>query len=101
MRSHILVHHGTIKFCSNSFVFKNEIEKEGLPRDIAPALGAGGLRFKSGRPDQIPTIHQILALLHCGTTWEQQEKFSKLTDVETWPKPMQTLSSGTGLLCAK
>jgi hypothetical protein len=41
---------------------------------------------------------QILALLHCGATWEQQEKFPKLTDVETWPKPMQTLSTGTGRL---
>src|SRR5207302_2476618 len=28
---------------------KNEIEKEGLPGDITPALGAEGLRFKSGR----------------------------------------------------
>jgi len=35
MRSHISVHRGTIKFCSNSFVFKNEIEKEELPRDFA------------------------------------------------------------------
>ena len=39
MRSHISIHRGTIKFCSNPFVFKNEIEKEGLPRDGAPALG--------------------------------------------------------------
>ena len=52
MRSHISVHRGTLKFRLNSFVFKNEIEKEGLPRDTAPALGAGGPRFKSGRPDQ-------------------------------------------------
>ncbi len=52
MRSHISAHRGTTKFCSNSFVFKNEIEKEGLPRDTAPALGAGGPRFESGRPDQ-------------------------------------------------
>jgi hypothetical protein len=52
MRSHISVYRGTIKFRSNSLVFKNEIEKEGLPRDTAPALGARGSRFKSGRPDQ-------------------------------------------------
>jgi hypothetical protein len=51
MRSHISVHRATTKYFSNSFVFKNEIEKEGLPGDIAPALGAGGPRFKSGRPD--------------------------------------------------
>ena len=42
----------TTKCFSNSFVFKNEIEKEGLPRDITPALGAGGPEFKSRRPDQ-------------------------------------------------
>ena len=52
MRSHISVHGATTKNFSNSFVFKTEIEKEGLPGDITPALGAGGLRFKSGRPDQ-------------------------------------------------
>ena len=52
MRSHISVHGATTKNFSNSFVFKTEIEKEGLPGDITPALGAGGPRFKSGRPDQ-------------------------------------------------
>lgn len=50
MQSHISVHRGTIKFRSNSFVFKIEIGKEGLPSDITPALGAGGLEFKSWRP---------------------------------------------------
>jgi hypothetical protein len=39
MRRHILLHPGTTKYFSNSFVFKNEIEKEGLPRDSTPALG--------------------------------------------------------------
>jgi len=53
MRSHICVHRATTKYFSNSFVFKTEIEKEGLPGDITPALGAGGPRFKSGRPDQL------------------------------------------------
>jgi hypothetical protein len=52
MRSHISVHRATTKYFSNSFVFKNEFEKEGLPRDITPALGAGGPEFKSRRPDQ-------------------------------------------------
>ncbi len=52
MRSHISVHRATIKYFSNLFVFKNKIEKEGLPRDDTPALGAGGLEFKSPRPDQ-------------------------------------------------
>ena len=51
MRSHISVHRATTKYFSNSFVFKNEIEKEGLPGDITPALGAGGPEFKSRRPD--------------------------------------------------
>jgi hypothetical protein len=52
MRNHILVHLATTKHFSISFVLKNKIEKEGLPKDSAPDLGAGGLRFKSGRPDQ-------------------------------------------------
>jgi hypothetical protein len=52
MRSHVFVHGATTKYLCNSFVFKNEIEKEGLPRDTAPALGAGGPEFKSRRPDQ-------------------------------------------------
>src|ERR1700746_2455492 len=52
MRSHISIHRATTKYFSNSFVFKPEIEKEGLPGNITPALGAGGPRFKSGRPDQ-------------------------------------------------
>src|SRR5580693_8906765 len=52
MRSHISVHRATTKYFSNPFVFKTEIEKEGLPGEFTPALGAGGPRFKSGRPDQ-------------------------------------------------
>jgi hypothetical protein len=52
MGSHISAHRATIKYFSNSFIFKIEIEKEGLPGGITPALGAGGPRFKSGRPDQ-------------------------------------------------
>jgi hypothetical protein len=51
MRSHIFVHRATTKYFSKSFVFKTKTEKEGLPRDSTPVLGAGGLRFKSGRPD--------------------------------------------------
>ena len=53
MGRHISVHHATTKYLSNSFVFNTKIEKEGLLRNSAPDLGAGGLRFKSGRPDQI------------------------------------------------
>jgi hypothetical protein len=53
MRNHMATHRATTKYFSNSFVFKTEIEKEGLPGDIAPALGAGGPRFKSARPDHL------------------------------------------------
>src|SRR5437660_10555307 len=52
MRSHNSAHHATTKYFSNSFVLKNNIEKEGLPGGGPAGLGAGGLRFKSGRPDQ-------------------------------------------------
>jgi hypothetical protein len=52
MRSHISVHRATTKYFSNSFVFKTKVEKEGLPRNSTPDLGAGGPEFKSRRPDQ-------------------------------------------------
>ena len=54
MWRHISVHRATTNYFSNSFVFNTKIEKEGLPRDSPAALGAGGLRFKSGRPDHSP-----------------------------------------------
>ncbi len=53
MCSHLSVHRATTKYFSNSFVFKTEIEKEGLPRDRTPVLGAGGPEFKSRRPDHL------------------------------------------------
>jgi hypothetical protein len=52
MRSHIFVHRATTKYFSNSFVSKIKIEKEGLPGDVTPALGAGCPEFESRRPDQ-------------------------------------------------
>lgn len=42
MRSHISVHRATTKYFSNSFVFRTKIEKEGLPRESTPDLGAVG-----------------------------------------------------------
>ena len=51
MRSHIPAHRATTKYFSNSFIFRNKIEKEGLPRDSPAGLGAGGPEFKSRRPD--------------------------------------------------
>ena len=50
MRSHISVQRATIKYFSNSFVFKTKIEKEGLPRDGTPDLGAGGRRVRISAP---------------------------------------------------
>jgi hypothetical protein len=68
MRSHISVQRATTKYFSNSFVSKNKIEKEGVPRDSPAGLGAGGPRFKSGRPDQI--ISRIFFRL-CKTLFTQ------------------------------
>jgi hypothetical protein len=45
MRSHIWVHRATTKYFSNSFVFKNGIEKEELPSDSPAGLGADGPEF--------------------------------------------------------
>src|SRR6202140_4600548 len=58
MRSHIVVHRATTNSSAKSFSFRSKIEKEGLPRGSAPALGTGGLEFKSPRPDQIPINQQ-------------------------------------------
>src|SRR5258708_29735938 len=51
MRSHFFIHLVTIISFAKPFIFKIKIEKEGLPRDRPAGLGAGGLRFKSGRCD--------------------------------------------------
>ena len=61
MRRHIPARRATTKYFSNSFIFKTEIEKEGLPRDRTPALGAGGPEFKSRRPDQ--NISRVFLIL--------------------------------------
>ena len=74
MRSHICVHPATTKYLSNAFVFKSKIEKEGLPRGRTPGLGAGGPRFKSGRPDQ---------------------SFLKLTGISQSPSPQYGKIRGT------
>jgi len=92
MRSHVSVHRGTTKFCANSFVFKNKIEKEGLPRDTAPALGAGGPEFKSRRPDQnhLPYFLQVMKStvhpkLHCGILADRRSGFASCLVSESSP----------------
>ena len=52
MRSHILALLDTTKSFAKSFVFKNNVARKELPKDVPTGLGAGGPRFKSGRPDQ-------------------------------------------------
>jgi hypothetical protein len=56
-RSRILVHGATTNSSAKSFSFRSKIEKEGLARGSTSALGAGGLEFKSRRPDQIFLRH--------------------------------------------
>ena len=56
MRSHISVYRGTIKFRSNSLVFKNEIEKEGLPRDTAPAWAQEDPGSNPGAPTKTSRV---------------------------------------------
>jgi hypothetical protein len=53
LRTHISARPATTKYFSNLFAFNTKIEKEGLPRDRTPDLGAGGLEFKSPRPDHL------------------------------------------------
>jgi len=52
MSRHISAHRAATKYFSNCVVFKTKIEEEGLSGGSPAALGAGGLRFKSARPDQ-------------------------------------------------
>jgi hypothetical protein len=92
MGSHISVHRATIKYFSNSFVLKLKIEKEGLPGDITPALGAGGPWFKSGRPDQnhLPYFLQVMKSsvhpkLHCGILADRSSQFASCLISESSP----------------
>src|ERR1700694_2209270 len=97
MWRHISAHSATTKYFSNSFVFKTRIEKEGLPGDSSAGLGAGGPRFKSARPDQIPELSELeevdfgAATLWCnlGTI----RKIPKLSAPQTCRKHMQTLNT--------
>jgi len=61
MRRYIFVLLATTKFLGKSFVFKNKVAREGLPRHDPSGLGAGNPRFKSGRPDQ-NISNQLLAI---------------------------------------
>ena len=73
MRSDISVHRATTKCFSNSFIFRNKIDKEGLPRDSPAGLGAGGPEFKSRRPDhQLTELTDFLpaTYFHYSPTWE-------------------------------
>ncbi len=86
MRSHISVHRVTTKYFSNSFVFKTEIEKEGLPGDITPALGAGALtRARKDGPVRFvgPPDWPVLSAKHQGpieswSIWGPERAISRL-----------------------
>jgi hypothetical protein len=92
MRRHSSVHRATTKYFSNSFVFKTEIEKEGLPRGSTPDLGAGGSRFKSGRPDQNHLLYFLQVMksvvhqkLHCGILADRSSQFASRLVSESSP----------------
>ena len=91
MRSHISVHPATVKYFSISLIFKNKIEKEGLPRDSTPDLCAGGLRFKSGRPDQTSRIFSLgyqkplHPKLPCGIPLDRRSGFASRLVSESSP----------------
>jgi hypothetical protein len=61
----ISIHRAIAKYFSNSFVFKNELETEGLSREFPPALGAGGPGSQPGAP----TIHNRQILQVILRTW--------------------------------
>jgi hypothetical protein len=51
MRSHIFALPATTTISVKAFVFKRLVVRKGLPKVAVTGLGAGGPRFKSGRPD--------------------------------------------------
>ena len=83
MRSHIFVHRATTKYFSNSFVFKTEIEKEGLPGDITPALGVrrSRVQISAPRPKHIPCFlwlieNSLHSKLPCGIPPDRRAQFA-------------------------
>jgi hypothetical protein len=89
MRSHICVHRATIKYFSNSFIFKTEIEKEGLPADITPWA-----QEVPGSNPGAPTILRFLpfqrsgrtAFCYVGTRFTPSVAQFKSTDFSSWPR---------------
>ena len=49
MQSYVVLHPATTKFFANSFIFKKQIEKEGLPGDSRKALKNAGERYDQQR----------------------------------------------------
>ena len=60
MWRHNSAHRATTKYFSNSFVFKNKIEKEGLPSDSPAGLGAGGPSSNLGAPTKISRVFSVV-----------------------------------------
>jgi hypothetical protein len=82
--THAEPHFGTpchYQILFNSFIFKNEIEKEGLPGDITPALGAGGPGSNPGAPTTNTLnylrlfLRPISTTIQLGNIWEQLVRF--------------------------
>jgi hypothetical protein len=64
MRSHIFALPATTKNSVKPFIFKRFLARKGLPKAVSTGLGAGGPRFKSGRPDQNMS-NQFLTMRNC------------------------------------
>ena len=74
MRSHICVHRATTKYFSNSFVFKTEIEKEGLPGDNYACLGRRRSRVQISAPRPLTSLFSMNCPRYCSVrnrTWVQ------------------------------
>jgi hypothetical protein len=71
MRRHSSVHRATTKYFSNSFVFKTNIEKEGLPRGSTPDLETSAQRLV-GKLTHLPG-EQVLCLICMDNTQTRKE----------------------------
>ena len=79
MRSHICLHHATTKYFSNSFVFKNKIEKEGLPRHSRLAWAQGGPSSNLGAPTiYFFVFNAMFLMLAASETWVQIQASPRL-----------------------
>jgi hypothetical protein len=88
------------------FCFSSNVENRRIVFGRPPALGAGGLRFKSGRPDQILLNQKVTEaqFRHCCIVVQlgnNRKNSQGKTALQASPKLMETVRAGAGPLRAE